>query len=83
MWSIETIRRMNREAGRKSISLVTRISSQDDIDLLGQEKSIEFIGDKCAEVDKQLDRVATLFVDSSGFGHPGEMALTQDGFKEG
>ena len=76
MFGLETIRAMNAEAGRKA-----RISKRKPLRLeVGAElKGIPFLGDACADV--KAKRLETLFVDTSGWGSPGEPALTLDQLK--
>jgi hypothetical protein len=40
------------------------------------------LGDACEDVDANHRRIETLFVDSSGFGIEGELALTTRAFQE-
>jgi hypothetical protein len=47
-----------------------------DAKTVGTPYPFQFIGTECDEVDRTNERVATLFCDSSGFGSPGEPALT-------
>ena len=42
---------------------------------------IPMLGSACEDIDEQHERLETLFVDSSGFGRPGEAALTMEGFE--
>jgi hypothetical protein len=80
MMAIETIRRMSREAAVKAARAhkVPFTVTQDDIVelLAGRTGTIQFpfLGDY---VPKGWELTDTLFVDSSGFGRPGEPALTQ------
>lgn len=81
MWGIDTLRRINQKAARKA--RVERIrpkllgSVQDIADIFeGRATGFPFIGSECEKFDKKHKRIETLFVDISGFGSPGEPALT-------
>jgi hypothetical protein len=41
------------------------------------------VGDAADDYDESFTRIDTLFVDSSGWGSPGEPALTTEQFKDG
>jgi len=70
----------SEEAGRKARA--RRAGPKALVKWPGEElgASIPHLGTACADLDEIYERVATLFVDSSGFGRPGEPALTMKQF---
>ncbi|HIB00827.1 MAG TPA: hypothetical protein EYO31_02795 [Phycisphaerales bacterium] len=80
MYGLETIMEMNKEAGDRARELDVQPFMLDDKAQLDEMPPFPFpnIGDDAVEVDKLYERVDTLFCDSSGFGAPGEPALTID-----
>lgn len=78
MLSLEEIRRINADAGMSARSL------KKEPFLLKHEAQLDnmppfpfpYIGDMADDVDGKYERVDSLFADSSGFGSPGEPALT-------
>ena len=81
MFGLETIKSMNAAAARKARRYGTKpFRMKKPGDVVKQKTKIPFLGDACRDWDEGFERVATLFVDSSGFGSPGEPALTQDAF---
>ncbi len=82
MMSIEAIRSESERAARKAARAHREpyvVFDEADLERLGTAgKKLPFIG---TYVPKGWKRVDELFVDSSGFGSPGEPALTQDAFK--
>lgn len=83
MWGLETIRKINHEAAVKARE--ARLEPT----VLESEEQLEdwppfplpHLGDACADIDKENERVETLFVDSSGMGAENEPALTINQFK--
>jgi len=81
MHSIETIHRLNAKAGNEARAKRIKPHLLKSIkDLTPQ--SVKYLGDACVDWDKKYKRLDTLFVDISGFGSPGELALTQDQLKQ-
>jgi len=81
MWGLDTLRQINLEAARKARATRTGprlIRSVQDIDDIFEHRGAGFphIGNECEKFDKKHARIDTLFVDISGFGAPGEPALT-------
>lgn len=78
MYGLETIRQMNREAGERAREeglVPFHLTDEAQLDLM-PPFPFPNIGDDCVEVDKQYERLDSLFVDKSGFGAPDEPALT-------
>lgn len=87
MWGLETIKAINAEAGVKARNLRKKpcvLRSVDDVDRLGETKklSIPHLGTACEDIDEERERIDTLFCDISGFGSPGELALTINQMKD-
>ena len=82
MWAPETIRAMNGEYGDKAREEGIQPYILDDATEIDIWPPFPFpaMGDECDELD--LEPVASLFCDSSGFGHPDEAALTVEQLKE-
>ena len=79
MWSLETIIRINEEAGKRAQGMgLEPYLIEHDHQIADTMPPFPFphLGDDCVEVDKLYERVDTLFCDSSGYGRPGEDALT-------
>lgn len=84
MYGLETIKAMNAEAGTKArakkTSLKTFDSTQDIDDMFdGKSSKFPLLGDH--KPSGWVEAMSPLFCDSSGFGSPGEPALTQDQLK--
>jgi len=82
MWGLETINELNREAGdkaREEGKQPLRLSPSSFFSLTDVAKLGGFpnLGDSADDVDEKHERIDTLFCDSSGFGGPGEPALTR------
>ena len=80
MYGLETIIAMNKKAGEKARELGVQPFLLESKEQLDEMPPFPFpnIGDDSVEVDKLYERVDTLFCDSSGYGAPGEPALTID-----
>jgi len=79
MMGLSEIRRVNLEASRKARRTKPRlISSIQDVEDIFEHRSkgFPYVGDNCEKFDEKHERIETLFVDISGFGAPGEPALT-------
>lgn len=83
MLSLEEIKRMNAKAGRYAEAHKTKPFVLSTIEQLNDMPPFPFpnIGDASSDLSKDYEKVDSLFVDSSGFGQPGEPALTADQFK--
>ena len=80
MWDLETIRQINREAGDRARTNGLepfRLEREAQLDLM-PPFPFPNLGDDAVELDKQHERVDSLFVDKSGFGATDEPALTID-----
>jgi hypothetical protein len=73
MYSLSVIKRLNEEAAERARSDCEEPVLVTDPDHLF---GIPHLGYACEELDEKYHRVATLFCDTSGFGAPGEPALT-------
>jgi len=82
MYSLETIRKINKEACEtaKKKNLPNLLILLTDIADFGKEK-IPHIGDCDEDIDIDHERIDTLFCDLSGMGAPYEPALTQEQLK--
>ena len=84
MWDLDTIRSINNDAGKRSRDLGVspcRVESPEEV-ASWPPFPFPHMGSACTDVDKESERLDTLFVDSSGFGAEDEPALTIRGFKE-
>jgi len=84
VWGLETIRKINHEAAVKA-----REASLEPTVLESEEQlegwppfPLPHLGDACADIDGEEERVETLFVDSSGLGADDEPALSINQFKD-
>jgi hypothetical protein len=77
VWDLETIKAMNQKASFEAKRLRKRPLLVEEATLM---KNIPHLGTLCSGVNKKHKRIATLFIDLSGFGSPGEGAMTQDQF---
>ena len=78
MYGLATIRRMNEEAGERAREEGIEPFLLEDASELDGMPPFPFpnVGDGADDLDERLERVDSLFCDSSGFGSPGEPALT-------
>lgn len=78
MMGLETLKAMNAEAARKA-----RANGKEPqvVTCFEDARSIPFLGDACEDFDEQMDRVDTLFVDTSGWGADDEPALSTRQFE--
>jgi len=83
MFSLEQIKAMNAEAGQKARALNKKPHRLNNIEEIEAMPPFPFpnLGDEADNVDEVYERVDSLFCDSSGFGGPGERALTIDQLK--
>lgn len=85
MWDIEVIRSMNRDAAKKSRrqkAVPYHLTSPSEVVDMASFP-FPYLGDACDDFDHTLRRLEPdLFVDSSGFGQPGEPALCLAEFKQ-
>lgn len=83
MLSLEEIRRMNAESGMYARSHKLKPFLLKYVGQLDSMPPFPFpnFGDKADEMDEKYERVDSLFCDSSGWGSPGEPALTTDQLK--
>ena len=80
MWDLETIKAINRQAGDRARAANRSpylLESAAQVDSM-PPYPFPNIGDDYVELDKRLERVASLFCDKTGVGDPGEPALTVD-----
>lgn len=90
MMSLETIRDLSREAARKAAragKVPFTVEAEDIADLKSKGasaagKMFPFLGSYVPKGWKRTEREALFFVDSSGFGDPGEPAMTISQFYE-
>ena len=80
MYSLETIRSLSREATKKAAKAKKEpyLVEKEDLDRM-PPFPFPYLGDY---VTPGWELVETFFVDSSGFGKPGEPALTANQFKK-
>lgn len=81
MWSLQTIRSVNEAAARRARfqkKLPVVLESVEEIDKF-PPFPFPHLGYDCEKVKRE--RIDTLFCDSSGFGQPGEPALSVDQLK--
>jgi len=84
MYGLDTIKALNAEAAAKARSRrtrPTRISSVDQVDAW-PPYPFKYLGNACDDWDEVYTRQESLFCDSSGWGAPGEPALTADQLRE-
>lgn len=81
MWDLDTLREINERATRRAKGSDPYLLSAADEIYNWPPVPFPHIGYRCGEIDKDHERLATVFVDNSGFGTEGERALTLDGFK--
>jgi hypothetical protein len=84
MWDLETIKRLNREVGERAVEEGLEpfhLEREAQLDLM-PPFPFPNLGDDAVELDKQHERVDSLFVDKSGFGAADEPALTMDQFTD-
>jgi hypothetical protein len=78
MFSLEVIKAMNAEAAtkaRRERPALLRVAAGDQF-CWPPVVVVPFVGDAGDDYDRDHERLDTLFVDTSGFGQPGEPALT-------
>jgi len=76
MYSLEVINEMNREAGDSARDSGIEPYYLESIDQLKPPLPFPEIGDEAEAYDERYKRIDSLFCDMSGFGEPGERALT-------
>lgn len=83
MMSASAIQEIADEAGRDARIMGTQPYHLDGLEQIDEwpPYPFPFLGSAADDVDKDHERVADLFCDSSGFGSPGEPALTEDQLK--
>lgn len=80
MWSLDTIRAMNARAAAKARKQRLEpflLSSADQIDEM-PPFPFPNMGDESDRLDKEYERIDSLFCDASGFGSPSEPAFTAE-----
>lgn len=84
MWDLATIRAMNAEAAllaREREDKPYRLTSKDEVQAMGKFP-FPNLGAACDDWDDTYTRLDSLFVDHSGWGRPGEPALTIEEFRD-